>query len=72
MSNLGLIAFVKTDEFTIQRTWLAGGLYPNGNLIRQASSTAGVCTFTIQYVQPAHNVSHAERLASTFKHEMGL
>lgn len=72
LSNLGRLAFAETSAFQVERTWLAGGLYPDSNLVCQAATTAGVCTFTIQYVMPAHSKADAKKLAKTFKRELGL
>lgn len=72
LSNLGRIDFETASIFIVERVWLAGGLYPDGNLVCQAASTNGVCTFTIQYVVPAHSKDDAGRLADRFVSELGI
>lgn len=70
-SNLGRLRFdIPGDVVTVQRAWLAGGAYPDISLICHAATIAGVCTFCIQYVKPAHSVEGADQLAAAFRAEL--
>lgn len=66
-SNLGRMEFVQAEGVAVQRCWSAGGAYPDVNMICQCVTTAGVCTFSIQFVTPAHSRVDAETLVATFK-----
>ena len=66
-SNLGRVEFARAEGLTIERSWSAGGAYPDVNLICMCVTTAGVCTFSFQFVTPAHSRADAERLVAAFR-----
>ena len=51
----------------VERCWSAGGAYPDVNMICQCATAGGVCSFSAQFVTPAHDLAAAKALMDAFE-----